>query len=407
MVTTWRGHPYWISVAFFLMLTAMGAWVPSLANIMKEKGAGGLVPLAFLAWPVMSLISPLFWGALADRKVEAQKLLAVLVMLSAVVLFVAFWQFGQGLKAKWFVLLLFIAAGLSAPTFSLLTQIGLTHAKDQESGFARFRVWGTIGWVFGGAMISFVFKADSEIWAGLFAGVLRFVMGLICFFLPATPPRGAGKDHDWKSVMGLKGYALLKERNMMALVVTTVLVSIPLSSFYMYTPVHLKDLGFERATGILTVGQLIEVAVMLSMGFILKRFRIKTVLLCAAMISGVRFSLFAVSGYTDTSWTMISGAAFHGVAYTLFFITGQIYMQKRVEAGVRSQAQALLSVATGGVGTLIGTSLCGVLYRFFVDTKGDWGGFWLSLTAVSAVSVLFLFFAYQSQKVVPKKESVK
>ena len=146
----------------------------------------------------------------------------------------------------------------------------------------------------------------------------------------------------------------------------------------------------------MTVGQISEIAAMLLMTVVMTRFRVKTVLMVALLLSALRYALFAIAGVTGGSAWLIGGIALHGLCYTLYFITGQLFLDRRVEPGMRTQAQGLLSLASNGVGSVIGTLLAVKLHDFTVGAHhGGWSAYWWIQCACIALCVPILAVFYQ------------
>jgi MFS family permease len=210
--------------------------------------------------------------------------------------------------------------------------------------------------------------------------------------LPHTPPLGSGSS--WKSRLGLDAFRLMKHRDHCVFFVVTTLFSIPLSAFYMYAPELLKVLGDHKSTATMTIAQFTEVLGMLLVGRVMTRFRVKAVLLWALGLSVVRFSMSGYAGATGMISWHIAGIALHGICYTFYFITAQVFLDRRVDPGLRGQAQGLLVLVSGGVGPLLGALICGWLRNHLVTPTGQgWLEFWSILAGMILVCFgIFLQF---------------
>ena len=197
----------------------------------------------------------------------------------------------------------------------------------------------------------------------------HLVSGLLGFFLPDTPPLGKGKS--WKSALGLGGFALFKNRDHAVLFCVTGLFSIPLAAFYMFSPELLKALGNKSPTAAMTIAQVTEVVAMLVLGAMMLKYRLKTILLWGLGLSALRYGLSGYAGFTGVVGWHLVGIALHGVCYTFYFVTAQVYMNRRVDPRLRGQAQGLLSLMTSGIGPLVGALLCGWLQDVCIDENGE------------------------------------
>ena len=177
--------------------------------------------------------------------------------------------------------------------------------------------------------------------------------------------------------------------------VATGLLSIPLTAFYMWTPKHLADLGDTKAAATMALGQISEVFAMLVMASLMTRFRVKTLLTLALVFSVVRYGLFAWSGVVDTRTGLMIGISLHGMCYTFYFITAQLFLDRRVPVGMRSQAQGLISLFSNGIGTLLGTVLVKNLYdHVVIEGTGGWAVYWSILAGVIAAITLVFVLSY-------------
>ena len=375
---------------------APGFWLPALTNILGARGLGAWVPLVFVVPPLCALVSPLIGGALADQRVSANRLFAWSSVSGGLALLLAFWVLDAGWQPMWFVVLLGLYSLLSAPSWGLLATISLAHLRHGERQFPLVRVGATFGWVVAGLVTSHVLMADTSVAAGYASGAVRIVTGMIAVVLPNTPPLGVAAT--WRSRLGLDAFSLFRQRDQCVFFVVTALFSVPLAAFYMYAPEFLKALGDERPTGTMTVAQVSEVASMFLIGAVMTRFRVKTVLLWALGLSAVRFAMSANAGLNGLIGWHIGGIAMHGLCYTFYFITAQVFLDRRVDPGMKGQAQGLLSMVSGGVGPLVGALFCGWLRVFCVDGGGGgWPAFWGILAAMIAGCFVMFAALYRGQ----------
>lgn len=383
-------------VVFFFHGMTPGFWLPALTNILGARGLGDWVPAVFVVQPVCALISPLIGGALADQRVPADRLFAWSSLIGSLALLGAFGSLDANWHPAWFVGLLGLGSLLSGPTWGLLATISLTNLSHGERQFPLVRVGATIGWVVGGLMTSYVLMADTSPVAGYASAFTRFLTGALAFLLPHTPPLGTSTS--LKSRLGLDAFSLLKQRDHWVFFLVTGLFSIPITAFYMYAPEFLKVLGDHHPSGTMTIAQVLEVAGMLLVGAVMTRFRVKTVLCWALGLSVLRFAMSAAAGagLAGAIWWHIAGVALHGVCYTFYFITAQVFLDRRVEPGLKGQVQGLLAMVSGGLGPLIGAVVCGWLRAVCVtENGGGWDWFWGILAAMIAGCFAIFVMLYQ------------
>ncbi len=385
----------WLA-SFFLGLST-GFWFPALTNILNAKGMGEWVGWAFAVPPVCALFSPLIGGALADERVAAQKLFAWCSLLGAILLFLAFGALDLGMSPLWFLGLLAAYSIVSGPTWGLLATISMTHLGEGGRSFPLVRVGATIGWIAAGFLTSYALHADASPVSGYAGAAGRIACGIIALRLPHTPPLGHGKS--WKNALGIGAFSLFKNRDHAVLFIVTGLFSIPLVAFYMYSPELFEALGDKTPTASMTIAQWSEIAAMLFLGALMIHFRLKTLLMWGLGLSAVRFAMSGYAGLSGAIGWHTAGVALHGVCYTIYFVTAQVYLDRRVDPGMRGQAQGLLALMSSGIGPLVGAFLCKWLRAVCVDESGHgWENFWGILAAIIAACWVAFGITYRGKK---------
>jgi len=387
--------------AFFLYGMSPGFYTTALSNVVHAHGLSDeWVARAFLATPLAAMISPVIFAAMADNRFAGQKLYGWISLLSAVPLAAAFYALDHGARPELFVLLLIVSSIVSAPMSSMLTGIAMAHMHSGERDFPRVRLGGTLGWMLAGFLLSYALHADRSAMAGYAGAVTRVIGGLAAFRLPATPP--AGNSRSLRTLLGFDAWKLLRERDHLVFFGITALLSAPLAAFYMHAPRHLETLGDNHAAATMTLGQFSEIAAMLVLPVFMLRFRVKTMLMAALLLSTLRFLLFAVAGETHSPGWLWGGIALHGMCYTFYFITAQLFLDRRVPLGVRNQAQGLLSLVSSGLGALVGTfSARGLLALAMSESHGGWTTYWLAQAGCIALCIPLLGFFYRGLAAAP------
>ena len=387
------GHRYWIAVVFCLLAAAPGAWLPVLSNVLEARGWSRITMWAFLVGPIAGMISPLLFSARADQRIPAEKLVGYIITGGAVFLWAAFRAL-EADRPNLFLLFMMINALISAPAWGLLTTIALNSLEDEQRSFGFYRVWGTVGWVLVGWSVSW-FGLDSSTRVGDVAFGLRLVAGLCAFLLPHTPPL-ANDSKGWKSALGLDSITIFRNRDHRVYLITTFLLSVPLAAFYMHTPIHLRDLGFRSVAAGMTLGQVFEIVAFLMMGFWLTRVRIRTLLIVAMACAVARYVIFAMGGIMPHYLWILGGLSLHGICWTFFFETGRVFLNRRVDQRFRAQVQALVTFASMGLGSLVGTLVCGKLYDLMVvGGVGGWTGYWSVLAGMCLLILGYFSLGYQ------------
>jgi MFS family permease len=393
-------NPKWVFAAiwlvFFLQGMGPGMWMPALTNILGSMGLREWVPWAFIVSPVCALVSPLIGGALADQRVPANRLFVWSSVVAALGLLAAFRVLEAGWHPLWFLGFLGISSLAGGPAWGLLATISMTHLRHGERTFPLVRVGATIGWIAGGLTTSHLLLSDTSVLCGYASAGVRMAAAFAAMLLPLTLP--LGRATSWKSRLGLDAFVLMKQRDHLVFFLVTALYSIPISALYMYAPELLKVLGDPRPTGTMTIAQVLEVVSMFALGAMMTRMRVKALLMWSLGLSVLRFALSATAGWTGMIGWHLGGIALHGMCYTFYFITAQIFLDRRVDPGMKGQAQGLLSMVSSGLGPLMGALICGWLREHLVvDGVHGWDAFWMSLSAMAALCFVIFGLFYRGR----------
>jgi MFS family permease len=194
--------------------------------------------------------------------------------------------------------------------------------------------------------------------------------------------------------MGWDALGLLKQHDHRVVFLTVALVSIPIAAFYPYTPPHLVQLGYQRTTAWMSLGQITEIISMLCLASLFVRWRLKWIFTAGLAFGVLRFALCALN---QKAW-LLAGITLHGFSFTLIYITAQIYLNERIESAWRARAQALLSLVTSGFGNLAGYLGTGFWFRISTDSGvTNWPLYWSGLAIAVAAVFLFFLIAYRGQ----------
>jgi nucleoside transporter len=383
-----------LSAMMFLNFFIWGAWYVTMGTYLdKVLGASGVqVGAAYSAMAIATIISPFFVGMVADRFFAAQKVLGVLHLVGALLLY--FITTVSNPASFYWILLLYSL--LYAPTLALANSVAFRQMKDTSKEFASIRVFGTIGWIATGWMIDKVFRIGTEELAATFimAAVASVVLALLCFFLPDTPPKGKGKKTTFKQILGADAFVLFRDRSFTVFFISSVLICIPLSFYYSFTNLFLTEAGMANATSNMTFGQFSEAFFILLIPFFFRRLGVKWMIAIGMIAWAVRFLFFSYGNADTALWMLFAGIILHGICFDFFFVTGQIYTDSKAGLNIQSQAQGMITMATYGVGMWMGTLLSGYVKEYY--TAGNfvnWRGVWMVPAGIAFV-VLLLFIAF-------------
>jgi MFS family permease len=385
-------------ILFFIQGAAMAIWFVPLGPILDAHGMHAIKPFAFAASAVAAFISPLMFGAMADRHVPPAKVLRWLASATAVMTAAVAAAIQNGLN-PWLVLALIQIFSLSyAPMFSISTALVLARLENAQKEFGPVRALATIGWLSGGLLIS-ALNLDRSALAGYLGAGFWILVATFTYFLPPLEIPKSAEHLAWYERLGLDALRLLKDRDTRVVFITTTLFNIPLAAFYPYAPTNLHDLGFTHTSGWMSLAQCSEFIAMFSLAWLLHNWRLKWIFACGLAIGVLRFAASAL----NTKSSLLIGVGLHGASFVLVFITAQIYLNQRIDSAWRTRAQALLTLLNNGVGNFIG--YLGSGWWFATCTPANqthWPLFWGMLAALVGGVMIYFLAVYRGKEINPR-----
>ncbi|MGB7158340.1 MAG: MFS transporter [Tepidisphaeraceae bacterium] len=351
-----------LSVMMFLQFFIWGAWYVTTSTFMTEAGMATKIGIAYTLCPLAALISPFFLGMVADRFFASERVLGVLHILGGVAMF--FVPSAAQVGATPFLLIILAHALFYMPTLGLTNTIAFANMTNPEKQFPLVRVFGTLGWIVAGMLISFM-GVDKTATPYTLAGGAAVALGLFSFMLPHTPPPAKGKQATIGEVLGVGALSLFRSPSFVVFALASFLICIPLAAYYAYAGRLVADLG-KPVGGTMSIGQWAEVVFMLLMPLFFARLGVKWMLAVGMLAWVARYALFAVGAPSSVYWMIVLGIALHGLCYDFFFVTGFIYTDKKAPKEIRGQAQGLLVLITQGLGLGLGAFLTGEMFNRIV-----------------------------------------
>ena len=394
-----------LSIMMFLEFFIWGAWFVTLGTFLGNnlKASGSETAAIFSTQSWGAIVAPFIIGLIADRYFNAEKILGILHLAGAFLMY----QMYQSEEVGMFYTYVLSYMILYMPTLALVNSVSFNQMKDPEKEFSNIRVWGTIGWIIAGLSISYLFHWDSAegISSGLLkntfllAGIAAFILGLFSFSLPKTPPKVNDEKIKIGDIIGLDALKLLKDKNFAIFFVSSILICIPLAFYYQNANLFLTEAGVENPTGKMAIGQISEALFLLLIPVFFARFGFKKTILIGMLAWAIRYVLFAYGNGGDLSFMLIIGIALHGICYDFFFVSGQIYTNSKAGEKYKSAAQGLITLATYGIGMLIGFAVAGYItdnYKL-ADGAVNWQMVWI-IPAGIAMAVFLLFALLFNEK---------
>lgn len=382
-----------LSLLFLLQFFIWGSWYVTLGTyLLQTVGFNGReVGLIYGTMAIAATVSPFLMGRLADQLVPVEKLLAILNFGSGIVLFIV-----ASLQLFWLIYpLLILYFLLFVPTFALTSALSFFHISDREKNFPKIRVWGTIGWVIAGILISYL-DIEKQADPMRISACSSFLTALYCLTLPHTPPQDRrGRPRSLRQFFGPEILQLFQRPSFSVLIICLILIAIPSGFYYTFVNAFLNEIGMENAAAKMSIGQMSEILVMLLLPFLYGRVRMKWIIAAGMLFWGSRYYLFAFGDNEALVWVLYLAIFIHGFAFSFTFLTAQIYVDKIAPPQVRGTAQGFITLISMGIGALMGSYIAGEVVKAFTAPDGShaWTLIWcVPATIGCLVTIIFVLF---------------
>lgn len=370
----------------FLHYFIWGAWYSAMSTYLSKLGfEGSQIGLAYGTTAVGALVSPFIVGIVADRFFATQRILGVLHLVGAGLLY---WVSTLKDFGTFYPVLIAYTITYMAG-HGLTNALTLHHSKNPAKEFPFVMWMASVGWIVAGLTVNWLKFADN---AGMFqlASGAALVMGIYSLTLPHTPPRGANTPVSVGTLLGFDAIKLFRDRSFATFMICSFLICIPLSFYFTWTNQFMTEMNVSDPTAKMTLGQVSDVVFLLMLPFLLPRLKAKGILIIGMAAWAIRFSLFALFHQQPTAlWMLYTGILLHGMCYDFIFVMGRMYVDKRAGEDIRAAAQGLHAIFTLGAGMFVGSWLSGIVAQKYTHGAAhDWQAIWLIPAAMGAVLVI-------------------
>ena len=389
-----------LSSMMFLEFFIWGGWFVTMGTFLSQSfnASGSELAQAYETQSIGAIIAPFIIGLIADRYFSAQKILGFLHLSGALLLYLA----GSSANFVSFYPFILLYMILYMPTLALVNSVAFRQMKDPSKEFPPIRVFGTVGWIIAGLIIGYLGWESKELLENTFyvTALASLILGLFSFSLPNTPPTADKGDYSISKILGLDALSLLKDKKYLIFFISSILICIPLAFYYQHANQFLNEIGMPKAAAVMTLGQISEALFILLLPIFLKRYGIKTTLIVGMAAWVLRYLLFAYGDVGQGTWMLILGVILHGICYDFFFVSGQIYTDFKAGEQFKSSAQGLITLATYGLGMLIGFRVAGTITDLYANDSGhDWTQIWLLPSGFALFVLIFFIITFKDEKI--------
>ena len=401
-----------LMIMMFLQFVVWGAWYGQLSKyLFAINFTGAQVGNIYATFSIAMIASPFFVGIIADRFFNAERVLGILNLVGAAILF-SLTQITDYDTFYWMMLLYCLTFG---PCIALTSSICMRQMDNPAKEFPIIRVFGTIAWIAVTNFIGYMNWGD-KVTIFQISMVTAIVIGLYSFTLPKTPPTIKGPVSA-AQILGKDAFVLFKNRSFSIFFIASVLICIPLSFYYAMANPSITDTykaGFVAANpgavipnffveNKMSLGQASEVIFMLLLPLAYRRLGIKNILIVGLVAWIIRFLFFSYGNSGAGEWMLYGGILLHGICYDFFFVSGMIYADQKAGEKIKSSAQGLISLATYGLGMFIGSVLSGIVKDKYTIGTGDaavtdWASVWMVPAGIAVVVLLLFVLFFKNEK---------
>lgn len=400
----------------FLEFAVWGAYLTSMGTYLVNHGMAQHIGIFYAMQGIVSIFMPAIMGIVADRWIPAQRLLGFCHLIAGLFMGAMVYYAntaGGDIAFGTLFTLYSISVAFYMPTLALtnsvaynaLTKAGLDTVKD----FPAIRVFGTVGFICTMWLVDLMgFQANENQFAT--SGAIGILLFLYTFSLPACPVSSGNEKQSISEALGLKAFALFKQKRMAIFFIFSMLLGVslqitngfanPFITSFGSIPEYADTFGVQHANMLISLSQMSETVCILLIPFFMKRFGIKNVMLIAMFAWVLRFGLFGAGNPGSGVWMFVLSMIVYGVAFDFFNISGSLFVDKSTDSEIRSSAQGLFMLMTNGIGATIGTLGAQQVVNYYtIDGVTEWQSCWYIFAAYALVVGIAFALIFRPKKV--------
>ena len=400
----------------FLEFAVWGAYLTSMGTYLVNHGMAQHIGIFYAMQGIVSIFMPAIMGIVADRWIPAQRLLGFCHLIAGLFMGAMVYYAntaGGDIAFGTLFTLYSISVAFYMPTLALtnsvaynaLTKAGLDTVKD----FPAIRVFGTVGFICTMWLVDLMgFQANELQFAT--SGLIGILLFLYPFSLPACPVSSSNEKQSISEALGLKAFALFKQKRMAIFFIFSMLLGVslqitngfanPFITSFGSIPEYADTFGVQHANMLISLSQMSETLCILLLPFFMKRFGIKNVMLIAMFAWVLRFGLFGAGNPGSGVWMFVLSMIVYGVAFDFFNISGSLFVDKSTDSEIRSSAQGLFMLMTNGIGATIGTLGAQQVVNYYtIDGVTEWQSCWYIFAAYALVVGIAFALIFRPKKV--------
>lgn len=413
-----------LTIMNFLEFAVWGAYLTSMGAYLAEAGFGSIIGWFYSIQGVVSLFMPGIMGIVADRWIQAQKLLSLCHLMAGVFMgATGLYGMTSGCEIGVLFTLYALSVAFFMPTIALSYSVAFnalsTNGYDTVKAFPPIRIWGTIGFICTMVTVDLLgFQTTSKQF--LVSATLSLVLAAYSLTLPASPV----KNQTDKSsslivrIFGLDSFKLFKKKKMALFFIFSMFIGVclqitngyanPFITSFKDVAEYADTFGAQHANILISLSQISETCCILLIPFFLKKFGIKKVMMIAIFAWVLRFGLFGLGDTGSGLWMLVSSCIVYGVAFDFFNISGALFVDKNTDADTRSSAQGLFMMMTNGFGATVGTLSAQAVVNTFVydegvsDALAGWRTSWFIFAGYALVLLVLFALIFRPKESLPK-----